>query len=57
MKQLNEYKLSELDVQRWKENWDGNWNTIPNIIHEYVLNNIRIQSEKSELILKKLLDK
>jgi hypothetical protein len=37
MEQLNEYIMTEQDVEKWRSTWDGKWESIPEAVHRYVL--------------------
>jgi hypothetical protein len=37
MEQLNEYIMTEQDIERWRSTWDGKWESIPEAVHRYVL--------------------
>jgi len=52
MTQLNEYIMSDDDVEKWRSTWDGKWESIPDDVHRYVL-----EVEKQNLkILEQLSD-
>ena len=52
MNQLNEYIMTEQDIKNWLSSWDGQWASMPEAVHRYVLqvetNNLKILSELNE---------
>jgi hypothetical protein len=37
MKQLNEYIMTQREVEEWRKTWDGKWESIPDTVHEAMI--------------------
>ena len=57
MEKINEYKIINTDIEKWKESWDGKWDSIPDFVHSRILDSLEDNTNKAELILKKLMSK